>query len=411
MKGVPMSSRGHVLLLAVTSFLVGTSEYIIAGILDLIAAGLQTSIASVGLLITLFSLVYAVGAPVLMVVFARLDRKKLLLLALTVFVASNVVAFVAPTYAVFFGARVVMALSAGVVIVTALNIAVKLAPTHQRAGALATVATGFTASLILGVPAGRVIAESLGWQAVFLAVAAAGVVAVVLLWVLLPSAEGDEPVPLATQLALLRDPAVLRGLLISFFWLTGYSITYTYLTPYLLDVAGVVGSAVTWVLLVFGVASLVGSKLGGFATDRWGVGRPLLVGLGLHVLALVALALVAGPALAPLVTVLVVWSLAAWTTGPTQQYHLATIRPRSSGVLLGLNQSVMQLAIAAGAGIGGIAVTSEAGLGSITWIGAVGVLVAIAISVVHVGLPALRVGRHPSSDRHPEPVREPRPMR
>lgn len=133
-------------------------------------------------------------------------------------------------------------------------------------------------------------------------------------------------------------------------------------------------------MLAFGIASLVGSKAGGLLTDRRGVLPTLLGGMGLHLAALVALSFVSGSTILVL-AVLVIWSVAAWSTGPRQQFHLATIEPESSGILLGLNQSMMQLAMAAGAALGGLAVAGLT-LESVSWIGAAGVAVAIAITVM-----------------------------
>ncbi|NJP34273.1 MFS transporter [Micromonospora thermarum] len=372
------SSTWQVYLLAITTFLVGTSEYVIAGILDLVAADLDVDVSGAGQLITLFSLVYAIGTPLVVALTSKIDRRLFIVAALGVFVASNVAAFLAPGYWTFVGTRVGMALAAGAVVVAALNLAVKISPERHHGRAIATVVTGFTASLILGVPAGRLVADSLGWQAVFLFIAAAALLAGAVLWRALPSVAGDKPTPLAQQLTLFRNPKVVRGLLITFFWLGGYSVAYTYLSPYLIEASGLAIGLISAALLAFGIASLIGSKAGGYLTDRWGVLPTLLGGMGLHVLALLALSLVTGSPLL-IIGVLVVWSLSAWSTGPTQQYHLATIEPGSSGVLLGLNQSMMQLAMAAGAGLGGLAVTGLS-IRSVSWIAAAGVLVAIAIT-------------------------------
>lgn len=264
-------------------------------------------------------------------------------------------------------ARVFMALAAGVAVVTALTLAMKIAPAERAGRAIATVVTGFTASLILGVPAGRLVAEWFSWQTVFLGIAVATLLAAGTLRYALPPVGGDRPVPVSRQLALLKNPAIVRGLSITFFWLGGYSVAYTYLSPYLIEVSGVPATLISGALTAFGIASLVGSKAGGFLTDRRGVLPTLLGGMGLHLAALVALSFVSGSMILVL-AVLVIWSVAAWSTGPTQQFHLATIEPEASGILLGLNQSMMQLAMAAGAGLGGLTVAGLT-LESVSWIG------------------------------------------
>ncbi|WP_435920924.1 MFS transporter [Paenibacillus sp. DYY-L-2] len=374
-----MSKAWKIYVLAIVSFLVGTSEYIISGILDKIAEDLDITLAAAGQLITIFSLVYAVGTPILMALSGRLDRRKLIVFALGVFVAGNLLAFALPGYGPFIAARIIMALGAGMVVVTALNIAAKIAPEGRQAGSIATVVMGFTASLIIGVPIGRWVSNAIGWKAVFGGIALLGLAAMVILWLTLPQTEGDKPVPLKRQLALLKNPKVALGLGITFFWLGGYSIAYTYLSPYLLQVSGIGEHMLSPALLAFGIASLIGSKFGGFSTDKWGATYTLIGGMLLHIAMLVLLSVFSGAPVAVLI-LLVLWSFAAWSSGPTQQYNMTTLNPASSGVLLGLNQSMMQLAMAAGAAVGGVAV-EKVSLSSVTWFGAIGVAIAVVAAV------------------------------
>lgn len=375
-----MSSSLKVYILAIVSFLVGTSEYILSGILDKVAGSFDVSLAAAGQLITIFSLVYAIFTPILMAVTASMDRRKLILIGLGIFVISNILAFTLPGYSLFVVARIIMAIGAGVVVVTALNIAAKIAPAGKQASAIATVVMGFTASLIVGVPLGRITADTLGWKSVFGGIALLGIIAMIILSFAIPRIKGDAPIPLRQQLSLLKKPKVALGLSITFFWLGGYSIAYTYLSPYLLEVSGLGDKYLSGALLIFGIASMIGSKIGGFSTDRWGVHRTLSSGLALHIVMLILLSVVTHTLLGVMM-VLMLWSFSAWSSGPTQQYHLTTIEPEASGVMLGLNQSMMQLAMAAGAGVGGIAIETIS-LTSITWIGAAGIAIAILALVI-----------------------------
>ncbi|MGZ9814417.1 MFS transporter [Peribacillus simplex] len=375
-----MLNTWKIYMLAIISFLVGTSEFIISGILDKIADSLGVTLAAAGQLITIFSLVYAIGTPILMALTASLDRRRLMLYSLGLFVVANLLAFLLPGFGPFLFARIIMALGAGLVVVTALNIAAKLAPPDKQASSIATVVMGFTASLIIGVPLGRIMTDAFGWKSVFGGIALFGLIAMIVLFFTIPPTKGDKPVPLLQQLALLKKRKVALGLSITFFWLGGYSIAYTYLSPYLLSVSGISDSLLSTALLIFGIASLIGSKFGGYSTDRWGVSFTLIGGMALHIVMIIMLSIVTNSLMAVL-TILTLWSFAAWSSGPTQQYHLATLEPESSGVMLGLNQSMMQLAMAAGAGIGGVAV-EQVSLASITWIGATGVAIAMVIVLV-----------------------------
>ncbi|ALP38149.1 MFS transporter [Paenibacillus sp. IHB B 3084] len=370
-----MQSTWKVYILAIISFLVGTSEYIISGILDQIATTMGITVAAAGQLITVFSLAYAIGTPILMAVTAKMDRRKLLLYSLGLFAVANLLSFVLPGFGMFIAARILMALGAGMVVVTALSIAAKIAPAGKQASSIATVTMGFTASLIIGIPLGRMISSAYGWKTVFLGIALAGIIALIVIAMTIPRIKGDKPVPLLQQFALLKKPEVALGLGITFFWLGGYSLAYTYISPYLLDVSGVGEDMLSIVLLAFGIASLIGSKIGGYSADRKGIPFTLFGGMVLHMISLLLLPFAAHSLIA-VFALLILWSFAAWTSGPTQQYNLVTLVPESSGVMLSLNQSTMQLAMAAGAGIGGV-VVGQVSLASITWFGAAGVAIAI----------------------------------
>ncbi|KZE77751.1 MULTISPECIES: MFS transporter [Paenibacillus] len=370
-----MQSTWKVYILAIVSFLVGTSEYIISGILDRIATTMGITVPAAGQLITVFSLAYAIGTPILMAVTAKWDRRKLLLSSLGLFAVANVLSFALPGFGMFIAARILMALGAGMVVVTALSIAAKIAPAGKQASSIATVTMGFTASLIIGVPLGRMISSAFGWKTVFLGIALTGIIALIVIAMTLPRLKGDQPVPLLQQFALLKKPEVALGLGITFFWVGGYSLAYTYISPYLLNVSGVGEDMLSSVLLVFGIASLIGSKIGGYSADKKGIPFTLLGGMILHGISLLLIPF-AAHSLITLFALLILWSFAAWTTGPTQQYNLVTLVPESSGVMLSLNQSTMQLAMAAGAGIGGV-VVGQVSLASITWFGAAGVGIAI----------------------------------
>lgn len=374
-----MSNTLKIYILASVSFLVGTSQYIVSGILDTIANSLDITLATAGQLMTIFSLVYAIFTPILIGITSSIDRRKLMIFSLSLFVIGNILAFILPGYQLFVVARVVMALGAGMVVVTALTIATKIAPEGKQGSSIAIVMMGLSSSLIIGVPIGRIISSLLGWRVIFGVIALLGILAMILIRASIPLIQGDKPVPLVQQLALLKKWRITIGLAITFFWLGGYSIAYTYLSPYLLNVSGIEEKHLNGVLLIFGIASLLGSKFGGFSTDRWGVQKTLLGGMALHIVMLILLSLVTNSYIRVSI-ILILWSFAAWSSGPTQQYNLATIEPESSGILLGLNQSVMQLAMAAGAGIGGVFV-EKVSLSSVTWIGALGVTIAIGVAL------------------------------
>ncbi|MCQ6267850.1 MFS transporter [Fictibacillus sp. WQ 8-8] len=370
-----MSSTLKIYTLAVLSFLVGTSEYVIAGILDKIAESTGVTLVTAGQLITIFSLSYAFGTPIVMALTARMERRKLLLYALTLFVISNGLACMLPGYELLIASRILMGISAGVTVVGSLTIATKVALPGKQGSAIAAVLMGFTASLILGVPIGRVISSAYEWKAIFGGIGLIGLLALLIIAITIPRMAAEAPVPLRSQLALLKQPKMLIGLSVSFFWIVGYSIFYSYISPFLLTVTGMSDKTLSITLFAVGIASLIGSKFGGFGTDKWGIHRTLIGGLSLNVAALLLIMLFAqSPVI--LISVLVIWSCSTWSPGPPQQLHLIRLAPESSGIMLSLNNSTIQLAMAAGAGIGGAAV-EQISLSSVTWVAAVGTAFAV----------------------------------
>ncbi len=391
-----MKSAWKVYVLALISFLVGTSNYVISGILDRIAETLGISVATAGQLITVYSLAYAVVTPILMALTAKMDRRKLLLYSLGLFIAANLLTYILSGFGLFIAARIITAIGAGVVTVNALSIAAKIAPSGKQASAIANVTMGITASLIIGVPLGRMVASAFGWKAIFLVIAIVGTISMLVIAAVFPRMKGDKPVPLINQFALLKKPQVLVALAITFFWLGGYSLAYTYITPFLLEVTHINESLISAALFVFGIASLIGSKVGGYSTDKRGIKFTLISGMVLHVISLLLLALV-GQSVIAVFAILILWSFAAWSSAPAQQFNLVSLVPESSGVMLSLNSSMMQLSMAVGAGMGGL-IVNRISLASITWFGVLGVLVAI-IAVFVLFSTGLRYSAAQSADK------------
>lgn len=369
-----MSNTAKIYILALISFLVGTSQYIISGILDKMADALGVSIGAAGQLITVFSLVYAIGTPILMVLTSKMERRKLLIYTLFVFIVGNLLSVIVPGYGLFMIARIIMALSTGVAVVTVLSIAAKIAPANKKASSIATVVMGFTASLIIGVPIGRFITSTYGWKFVFIGIALLVLFVIFIVINTIPKMNGDASIPLKRQIAMFKKPKIALALSITFFLMTGYAIIFTYLSPFLVNTVGMSDHLLSITFLVLGVASLFGSKLGGLSADKKGVIFTLKRGLLVNLTSLVVLSFISHSNIAVFI-ILTVWSFAAWSSGATQQYNLATISPESSDVLLGLNQSMMQLGFAFGAGLGGV-IVGQISLSSITWFSALSVVFA-----------------------------------
>ncbi|UYO06528.1 MFS transporter [Paenibacillus sp. PSB04] len=371
--------RWKIYILAIASFLVGTSEFVIAGILDMLAKDVGVSVAAAGQLITVYSLAYAIGTPILVALTARMDRKKLMLLALGLFFIGNLITITSTGYGMLMGARIILAISTGVFMVVALTVAAKIAHPGKQGGSIATVLLGFNLALILGVPLGRVIAGSYDWKVIFTGIGVLSLLAMLVLLLAIPKSEGEAPVPIREQLALFKTPRISAALSISFFWIMGYTILYTYITPFLLTITGMSERMVSIGLFAFGLASLLGSQVGGYGADKWGIPRTMVGGLIFHSGILFLLAAFAHYSMLVL-PLLMLWSFFAWSTGPVQQVYLIGMAPQASGIILSLNNSIVQLGMAVGAVIGGIIVDSIS-LTAAGWLGGIGVALGLIPAV------------------------------
>lgn len=371
-----MPNTWKIYLLAIISFLNGSSEYVIAGILDRIAEANNISVSSAGQLITVFSIAFGAGTPFLIAMTARLERKKLLVYALTIFSVINILIAIVSGYEMLMAGRIISALSAGVIQVTLLTFAAALAAPGKQGGAIATVVTGQSTALVVGVPIGRVVASHYDWNVLFVGLGVLGLLFTALALFTIPKTVAEEPVPLREQVKFLMQPRISAYLLITFLWLGSYSIVFTYISPYFLYAFGMSNKGVTTALFIFGIASAIGSKLGGFSTDKWGSFRTLTGGILLHAMALLLFPIL-GQFSFIFYILVIFWALSAWSSGAPIQFQLISLAPAAASIVLSLHSAFGQLGMAAGAGIGGIGVKNGL-LNYIPWIGAF----ALAVSVI-----------------------------
>jgi len=370
--------------LALGATVVGTAESIITGILDMIASDTNVSIGLAGQLVTVYSIAYAVGTPILIAITSKVDRKKLLLAALCIFVIGNIIAVLSPNYALLLISRAVLGVSAGVFAVVALGVAAQITPPEKRGSAIGTVLMGTSLSLVIGLPLGTLIGEYMGWRWIFAILGVITIITTVPIAKAVPKLSGQEAIPLSKQLAVLKEFKVISGLLTSLFFITGYSVVSTYLAPLLRENAGLNSNTISLVLLGMGLMAVVGSRLGGYGADKWGIARILIASLLLHVIALIFLP-IAAVTFAGALFILALWMFGAWTTAPAQQFNLVTMAPQSTDIILSLNSSAFHLGVALGAVLGGV-VVEQFSLSSIGWVGGLIVLLATVFAVISIAL-------------------------
>ncbi|MCM3728406.1 MFS transporter [Neobacillus cucumis] len=375
-----MKNTWKIYLLALITFMVSTSEYVIAGILDKIADSNNVSVSAAGQLITVFAIANAVGSPLVVMATTKLNQRMLLMFSLVLMVLGSIMTITIPGFGFLVISRIILALGSGVFAIAAKTAAAKLAPPEKQAGAIGTVILGFSAAIIIGVPIGRLVALVYDWKLIFVGIGVLSLLAIFVIMRMIPATNNGAAVPLGKQLSYLKNPKILMGIGATFFWQLGYGLMYSYITPFLLTVTSMNGREISGALFAFGIATLIGSKFGGFMTDRIGNPRTLVGGLVVHCLALVLLSTIASSSFVA-IPLLMLWSFSAWSSGPGMQYNLVWLAPEATGIMLSLYGSIIQLGIATAAGIGGIAVKSTS-VQAVSWIGAASVAIAAIIAAV-----------------------------
>lgn len=281
----------HILGLAV--FALGTSEFMLSGLLPDIADDMNVSIPQAGLLISAFAIGMVVGAPLLAVATLRLPRRTTLISLITVFGLGQVAGALAPNYALLFASRVISAFACAGFWAVGAAVAIAMVPVNARARAMAVMIGGLSIANVLGVPAGAFLGEHLGWRSAFWAVGAASAIALVGVATLIPRIPLPAERPrLRTELSIYRDRQVWLSIVITALAAGGVFCAFSYLAPLLTDVAGLADSWVPTVLALFGVGALVGTTVGGRVADAHLFGV-LLTGIAASTIFLVALALLA----------------------------------------------------------------------------------------------------------------------
>ncbi|RPK14745.1 MFS transporter [Priestia endophytica] len=376
-----MNNTWKIYMLTFISFVVGTSQFVIVGTLDKVAASVDVSVATAGQLITVFALGNAIGTPLVIVATSKMNQRKQLLLALVIILLGIMGIIALPGFGLLMASRVLLGVGTGVFVVTAYGIAAKLAAPGRQGGAMANVAMGYSSSLVFGVPLGRIIASSYDWKIIFWGIGVFSLLAIFAVLRLIPSIESEASVSLGKRLALLKNPRVALTLSVTFFVFISYSILNTYITPFLMVVIPTMKEKISMVLFAMGIASLIGSKVGGLLADRIGIVRTLIGSMAIHIISLALLSTVSGFGWVMVaIPLLMIWEIAAWTFGPTQNFNLVSLAPEASGIVLSLNSSFVQLGFAAGAGIGGI-VAGRSSILEISWVGAISVVIALLIGV------------------------------
>lgn len=370
-------------LLALTAgaFGIGTTEFVIMGLLMQVSTDLQVSITAAGLLISGYALGVAVGAPVLTIATRKLPRKTVLLALMAIFTLGNLACALAPNYEMLMAARVVTSLAHGTFFGVGSVVATGLVAPERRASAIAIMFTGLTAATLLGVPFGAWLGLHFGWRSAFWAVTLIGLLALAVLAAFVPRVKGEAaPAPLREELAVLARPQVLLGLAMTVLGFAGVFVVFTYIQPLLTQLTGLSESAVSPILLVFGGGLAVGNILGGKLADR----APMAAVLGtLVVLAAVlgAMQFAIGTPFTAVVFVGLLGVASFATVAPMQLRVLEKASGAGQNLASSLNIAAFNLGNALGAWVGGVVIDHGPGLRALGWVAALLTLVGLAIAL------------------------------
>jgi DHA1 family inner membrane transport protein len=375
--------RKPLLALAVSAFGIGTSEYIIMGLLPDLAHTLQVSIPKAGILVSGYALSVTLGSPLVALALSRMDRKRALLVLMGMFIGGNALCALAPTFLLLLIARILTALCHGAFFGIGSIMAFHLVPRSERAQAITLMFSGLTLANVLGVPAGTALGQAFGWRFAFWALVPVGLIAGLGLWRMVPH-QAPENMELKHEFRAALRPQVQLVLTLSTLCSVSLFCVFTYIAPILEQITRLSPTSVSKVLVVFGVGITVGNLLGGRLSD-WKQ-MPVLIG-GIMLLIVILLVMpFLELSLTPAVIMIFVWGCVHFATGSPLQARIVEQAKGAPNLASTLNQGAFNLGNALGASLGGIMLTEGISYRYLPWGSA-----AVAGVALLVALIALRV--------------------
>lgn len=342
------------LVLALSSFAIGTTEFVIMGLLPEVAADLSVTIPQAGWLVTGYALAVAIGAPVMAVSTAKLKRRTALIALMAFFIAGNLLCALASGYWVLMIARIVTALCHGAFFGIGSVVAAGLVAEDRKARAVALMFTGLTLANVLGVPLGTAIGQAYGWRATFGVVTVIGIVTISGLIAILPRDKQQENGSILREIAALRNGGLWLALSTTVFFAASMFALFTYIAPLLRDVTGVSPEGVTWTLFLIGLGLTVGNLVGGKLAD-WRLGATLA-----GVFAAIAITSIAfsytSRFFIPAEITLFLWALASFAAVPALQVGVVGFGKDAPNLVSTINIGAFNTGNALGAWVGGLVI-------------------------------------------------------
>ncbi|MFF3696531.1 MFS transporter [Streptomyces sp. NPDC002221] len=392
------------LALAIGAFGIGTTEFVIMGLLPEVAGTFDVSIPTAGYLVSGYAVGVMLGAPLMTVLGTKITRKRMLMLLMGFFIAGNVLSALAPAFGLMLAGRIVASLAHGAFFGIGSVVAADLVAPEKKAGAIAMMFTGLTVANVVGVPAGTLIGQQVGWRATFLVVASLGVLGLLGVAKLVPDMPKAQGVRLRHEIAAFRNVQVLLAMAMTVLGFGGVFAAITYITPMMTNVAGYADTSVTWLLVLFGLGMVSGNLIGGRFADR-ALMPMLYVALSGLAVVLALFTVAAHDKFASAVMVFLIGALGFATVPPLQKRVLdqAAGAPTLASAV---NIGAFNLGNALSAWLGGIVIAAGLGYTAPNWVGA-----ALAASALVLAFVSSALERRTSSGSRvvagtvPEPVR------
>ncbi|MCI0509223.1 DHA1 family inner membrane transport protein [Chromohalobacter marismortui] len=364
MKAMPKG----LIALALGGFGIGLTEFGIVGLLPEITADFDVSESVAGYLVSGYALSVAVGAIGLTAAVSRVERKRVLLGLVVLFIVGNLISAMAPTYAVMLTGRIVAALCHGAFFSVGAVVASNMVPENRKAGAISLMFAGLTVANVVGIPFGTFIGQQLGWRATFWVITAIGVITFFGIQLLVQRSPAPEAGSLRSEIGVLRRPQVLLSAMVSILTFGGLVGAYTYIAFTLTEISGFEAKAVPGLLLLFGVGTFIGNLLGGRLADR-ALDRSLQMILVVLIAVLSGFALMVTNALAALVAMFLLGAI-GFATAPGLQLRIMHFAGDAPTVASGANIAALNIGNAFGTWLGGLAIAAGLGFVSPLWVGA-----------------------------------------